>query len=361
MLDGNSTARLRQTGRIGDSERAAERRRTTILARRSSLGVGWSTDTPRPSPAISCRAAAICLPPKSVYSRWKPEVQVLCHCHWQPQRATAMTLIIVHGLEGSSESQYVIGTGSKAWRAGMNVVRMNMRNCGGSEGLGPTLYNSSMSADVGAVAKTLIAQDGLQKLAFAGFSMGGNMVLKMLGEWGERLRRRVKAGGGHFAGDGPGSIGRRAARCRQPHLRMEISPRPAPPHSAQSRALSRPCTTCAICVESAQPARLRRPDHRALLRFSDAQDYYLRAASSRVLDPIAVPTLVIHAKDDPFIRILPETRGEAAPQSEHHLCRDRAWRPLCVSGRRQRLRRPLGRAPDDCLPPAGGLTLNRAG
>ena len=64
-----------------------------------------------------------------------------------------MTLIIVHGLEGSSESQYVIGTGSKAWCAGMNVVRMNMRNCGGTEQLGPTLYNSGMSSDVGAVAR----------------------------------------------------------------------------------------------------------------------------------------------------------------------------------------------------------------
>ena len=82
-----------------------------------------------------------------------------------------MTLVIVHGLEGSSDSQYVIGTGSKAWVAGMNVVRMNMRNCGDTEHLGPTLYNSSMSGDVGIIAKTLIAQDGLEKLAFVGYSM----------------------------------------------------------------------------------------------------------------------------------------------------------------------------------------------
>jgi predicted alpha/beta-fold hydrolase len=95
-----------------------------------------------------------------------------------------MTLVVVHGLEGSSDSQYVIGTGSKAWLAGMNVVRMNMRNCGGTEQLGPTLYNSSMSADVGTVAQTLIAEDGLQKMALVGYSMGGNLVLKLLGEWG---------------------------------------------------------------------------------------------------------------------------------------------------------------------------------
>ena len=107
-----------------------------------------------------------------------------------------MTVVIVHGLEGSSDSQYVIGTGGKAWAAGMNVVRMNMRNCGDTEHLGPTLYNSSMSAEVGAIAKTLISEDGLQKLALVGYSMGGNLVLKLLGEWGGEAPPELKAGVG---------------------------------------------------------------------------------------------------------------------------------------------------------------------
>src|ERR1017187_1338998 len=135
-------------------------------------------------------------PPEERLIRVETDVQVLCHCHWQNERAAAMTLIVVHGLEGSSESQYVIGTGSKAWRAGMNVVRMNMRNCGGTEQLGPTLYNSGMSDDVERVAETLIREEGLQKLAFTGFSMGGNLVLKLLGEWGTQAPPQVKAGVG---------------------------------------------------------------------------------------------------------------------------------------------------------------------
>src|SRR5919201_2004674 len=107
--------------------------------------------------------------------------QVLCHCHWQPQtkRQAALTLIIVHGLEGSSASQYVIGTANKAFAAGMNVVRMNMRNCGGTEELCQTLYHSGMSADVGGITKALINQDKLSRIALAGFSMGGNLVLKL--------------------------------------------------------------------------------------------------------------------------------------------------------------------------------------
>src|SRR5207244_2358937 len=103
-------------------------------------------------------------------------------CNWQPDRQGALTVVLVHGLEGSTESQYILGTANKAWAAGMNVVRMNMRNCGGTHRLGPTLYHSGLSGDVGAVMRALIADDGLSRVAVAGFSMGGNLVLKLAGE-----------------------------------------------------------------------------------------------------------------------------------------------------------------------------------
>src|SRR5271157_5269267 len=234
-------------------------------------------------------------------------VQVLCHCHWQPGRAQAMTLVIVHGLEGSSESGYVIGTGSKAWRAGMNVVRMNVRNCGGTERLGPTLYNSGMSADVGAVTKTLIEQDGLQKVAFAGFSMGGNMVLKLLGEWGDQAPPQVNAAVGISpAMDLAASADALHDRANRVYemkflwsLRRRIQRKAAlyPGHFELGHLRG---------VRS-----LRDFDDQITARyfgFLDAQDYYTRAASTQVLERIAVPTLVVHADDDPFIRVLPDTR-----------------------------------------------------
>jgi uncharacterized protein len=220
-----------------------------------------------------------------------------------------MTLVIVHGLEGSSESGYVIGSGSKAWLAGMNVVRMNMRNCGGTEHLGPTLYNSSMSADVGAVALALIAQDGLQKLALAGFSMGGNLVLKLLGEWGAEAPRQVKAAVGispamdlAVSAD---ALHNRANRIYEMKflwgLRRRILRKAALyPALFETRYLRG--------IRS-----LRDFDDQITARycgFLDAQDYYTRAASARVLEHIAVPTLVLHANDDPFIRVLPETRAK---------------------------------------------------
>ena len=80
----------------------------------------------------------------------EPGVRVLCHCHWQADRENALTVIIVHGLEGSSESQYMLGIAAKGTAVGMNVVRMNQRNCGGTDALSPTLYHSGRSQDVAA-------------------------------------------------------------------------------------------------------------------------------------------------------------------------------------------------------------------
>jgi predicted alpha/beta-fold hydrolase len=96
---------------------------------------------------------------------------VLCHCHWQPEavRAERPTAIIVHGLEGSSNSQYVVGNSNKLWHAGCNVVRMNMRNCGGTEALTPTLYHSGLSSDVLTVMNFFVAQYGLQSISLIGY------------------------------------------------------------------------------------------------------------------------------------------------------------------------------------------------
>jgi len=246
-------------------------------------------------------------PPEVRLIRVEPDMQVLCHCHWQPECSTAMTLIIVHGLEGSTDSQYVIGTGSKAWRAGMNVVRMNMRNCGGTEHLGPTLYNSSMSHDVGAVAQALIRDGGLQKIALTGFSMGGNLVLKLLGEWGNQAPEQIEAGIGispamdlAVSAD---ALRERTNRVYEWKFLLGLQRR------IKRKAALYPGRYDTRCLRGVRS--LREFDDQITARycgFRDAQDYYERAASAQFLDRIAVPTLILHANDDPFIRILPETR-----------------------------------------------------
>ena len=60
---------------------------------------------------------------------------MLAHCHWQPSHGNEPTLIALHGLESSSDAHYVRGLADKAFAAGFNAVRLNQRNCGGTEHL----------------------------------------------------------------------------------------------------------------------------------------------------------------------------------------------------------------------------------
>ena len=113
-------------------------------------------------------------------------------CHWQEEPRKHPTLVLLHGLEGSSESGYMRGCAEKASAAGFNVVRLNQRNCGGTEHLTPTLYHSGRSADFRAVLLELIERDRLPAIFFAGYSMGGNLVLKMAGELGESAPEELR-------------------------------------------------------------------------------------------------------------------------------------------------------------------------
>src|SRR5437870_13357368 len=72
----------------------------------------------------------------------EPGVKILCHCHWQTKRSQALTAFVDHGLEGSSDSGYAVGVAAHGLARGMNVVRMNQRNCGGTGRVGPTVDQS---------------------------------------------------------------------------------------------------------------------------------------------------------------------------------------------------------------------------
>lgn len=237
----------------------------------------------------------------------EPGVRILCHCHWQPERGNALTVILVHGLEGSSDSQYMLGIAAKGLAAGMNVVRMNQRNCGGTEAYSPTLYHSGRSQDIAGVAQHLIHEDKLTRFALAGFSMGGNLVLKLAGEWGR---------------EGPSQFRAVAAVC--PALNLAAS---ADALHLWGNRLYEAYFVWKLRRRLASKARLfpttfdtNRLRGVATLRdfddkitayysgFAGADDYYERASAANVVDRVAVPTLILHAANDPFIRILPETR-----------------------------------------------------
>jgi uncharacterized protein len=250
-------------------------------------------------------------PPESTIVEVDPETQsrVLCHCNWQPDsvRSERMTLVLLHGLEGSSQSQYMLGNADKAWRAGWNVIRMNMRNCGGTEMMSPTLYHSGLSGDVRAVAEFFADRFNLSQMAWAGYSMGGNMVLKAAGEYGDSAPHWLRA----VVGVSPV---------------LDLQPSADALHNPRNRIyewnflrnmLARYRRKVELLPGRFSLANCKRVhsirtyDEYIVAPncgFHGADDYYHRAASARVIDRIAVPTLILHALDDPFIRILPETR-----------------------------------------------------
>src|SRR5215213_8757626 len=115
----------------------------------------------------------------------EPGTLILLKCRWQEERQAAPTVLLIHGLEGSTDSLYVLGTGQKAFARGFNVVGMNMRNCGGTEHLAATLYHSGMTEDIRRVVLgELAGHEGLSEIFVAGFSMSGNMVLRLAGDYG---------------------------------------------------------------------------------------------------------------------------------------------------------------------------------
>ncbi len=238
------------------------------------------------------------------------ETQVLALCHWQLERQRCLTLVIVHGLEGSASSPYVLGTASKAWQAGMNVVRFNVRNCGGTEGLCSTLYHSGLSGDVGEVVWALV-RNGLPRIALVGFSMGGNQVLKLAGEWGRIAPPELRA----VAAVSPG---------------IDLAACADAIHCWENRvyewnflwSLKRTLRRKSACFPGKfQLAGLtgmrsiRDFDNRITAPhwgFADADDYYARASASAVLPRIAIPALIVHSADDPFVRLTSETRERIA-------------------------------------------------
>jgi predicted alpha/beta-fold hydrolase len=234
----------------------------------------------------------------------EPGVRLLAHCRWQKERLSHPTIVLVHGLEGSNSSVYMLGTAEKAYGAGFNVVRLNLRNCGGTEHLTSTLYHAGLTGDLRAILRELIELDNLSKIFVAGFSMGGNIALKLAGE---------EAG-------------------------------LAPPELMGVCALS-PTIDLRSCVEAIEwrsnwlykqsfirsmKKRVRRKqklfpelyDTKGLSRirrmrdfderytrvdggYSSADEYYERASSLPLISQVRTPALLIHAQDDPFVPFEP--------------------------------------------------------
>ena len=230
----------------------------------------------------------------------EPGTQLLARCNWQRESRRSLTLALVHGLEGSSESPYMRGLAAQAFAAGFNVLRINQRNCGGTERLTATLYNSGLSADFRAVLLELIERDRLEQIFFVGYSMGGNLVLKMAGELGTAAPRELRG----ICAVGPtldlaacvDAIARPENWLYQWHFVRQLKLRMGRkaklfPGQFDLNGMSRVRTVREFDDAITAPC----------CGYRNATDYYERASAMRVAHRIALSTLILTSKDDPVV------------------------------------------------------------
>jgi predicted alpha/beta-fold hydrolase len=233
--------------------------------------------------------------------------QLLSLCHWQREPRERLTVVLLHGLEGSASSRYVLSNASRAWAAGCNVVRMNMRSCGGSDTLAPTIYHSGRSEDVAAVVESLVRKLGIERIALVGYSMGANLVLKYVGE-GCAPQVRAVVGVSPLMDLAASSAALHAPQNRVYEWRFLRSMK----RRLRAKAALFPALYGMLEQEGVyrRIRTMRDFDGEIVARyggFRDADDYYEIVASSRFASSLSVPTLILHAHDDPFIRILDTT------------------------------------------------------
>jgi predicted alpha/beta-fold hydrolase len=227
------------------------------------------------------------------------DTRVMARCYWQPHRSSRHTMVALHGLEGSSDVHYMRGLADKAWRAGWNAVLLNQRNCGGTEHLTPGLYHSGLTADPRAVINALASSDRLGRFGIVGYSLGGNLAMKLAGE---------------LPAD-PAPVDAVVAVCPTIDLErcVRAIERPANlPYQfnfvrnlkARMRRKALAWPGAFDCSHLGGIWTIRKfddvytaPHH----GFGGAENYYQRASALRVVGQIAVPALILAAADDPFV------------------------------------------------------------
>ena len=239
------------------------------------------------------------------------DVRILTHCSWQPEKQSFPTLLMLHGMEGSTDSQYMLGTAEKALKAGFNAVRVNMRNCGGTEHLSSTLYHAGLTDDLRFILSELIERDRLTEIYLAGYSLGGNVVLKLAGEYGNRIPTEVRGVAVVSPTiDLPSCV--EAVEMTSNLLyqwRFMVSLR----NRLRRKARLMPGRYDVDKLRNVRTIRDFDDTFTApLAGFLNASDYYERSSSLPLIAEIAVPTMIVHSKDDPIIPFEPFKRKEIA-------------------------------------------------
>jgi predicted alpha/beta-fold hydrolase len=224
--------------------------------------------------------------------RTEPDVQVLVFSQ-RPVEARG-EIVMVHGLEGSGDAGYMRSLATAALRAGYAAHRFHLRTCGGTHALCNTLYHAGLTSDLREVLRQLRAE-GRAPAFLVGFSLGGNVVLKLAGELGDDAPELVR---GVVAASTPLDLSACAHRIGEADNRIYEE-------RFVRRMRERLCATGRYQPEQFRGLRtLVELDDRFTapsFGFGNAANYYRLQSSIGFLDRIRIPGLMIQAKDDTFI------------------------------------------------------------
>jgi predicted alpha/beta-fold hydrolase len=228
------------------------------------------------------------------------DATLVVYSHVQESRtAERDDVLLVHGMEGSSDSGYIVRLANAGLRHGFHVHRMNLRGCGESLRLNRLPYHAGLWRDILAVARQVKVG---RRLFVAGFSLGGNMVLKMAGDLGEQMRQDVAAIATISAALDMArtDLWLRRNRLYEQYLLWHLV------HSYRRRLRFYPHVYRGLL--SRLPRHIGDFDDAVtgpLHGFASGSDYYERSSSATGLAKISVPTLLIHAEDDPLVPLSP--------------------------------------------------------
>ena len=230
----------------------------------------------------------------------------------------AATVIVCHGLEGSSRAGYVRGLVGELAARGRGAVALNFRGCSGELNRLPRFYHSGDTGDLAFAVDKLLAERRGCAIGLAGFSLGGNVVAKLLGERGDDLPLGVRAGAVVSVPfdlalcarslDGPGVMARVYRRRFLRRLRKKLQAKAT--HFPSLLDMKR-----AFAADSFRDfdEHVTAPLH----GFAGAEDYWTRSSAGQFLPRVRRPLLILAAEDDPFVPL--EALPRAAAVDNPHL------------------------------------------
>jgi uncharacterized protein len=253
---------------------------------------------------------------------------------WLDGPAGAPLLFVLHGLEGSSDSHYVVGLLGHARARGWRGVVLNFRSCSGETNRLPRFYHAGDTGDFDEVVTALIARERSVRIGAVGVSIGGNVLLKWLGGRGVDAPKEVAAAVGISV---PFDLVPCARALDRGFERRVYTANFMRTFKAKVRAKA-PTYPGFVDVGAAMRARTFREYDRAVTAplhgFTDEVDYWTRASSFPWLTQVRRPALLIAALDDPFVppealpdpKNLPDNvRAEYVPHGGHVGFIDGRW------------------------------------